>query len=243
MKTENLKSGWNALTYRTQNGVDLLYQLYIPENLNMSGRYAVILYMHSAGVRCSDNSHIYTAEAKFLRNFETGAYKNDAIIIAPCCPESEKWVPAASWDSLTYDFLSTEPTRYMTAVYGLFEALTGALPADKSRIYTYGMSMGAFAVWDLLTRHPGVFAAAVTAAGAGDPAAAASMGKTAIWIFHGAQDTAVPIESAYRMRAALAAAGRTDIRFTEFPSLGHGIWVATADTAGLFDWLFSQSLS
>ena len=56
-------AGWNSLTYPAGNGIALLYQLYIPENFDPARRYPLILYMHSAGVRCDDNSHIYTGEA------------------------------------------------------------------------------------------------------------------------------------------------------------------------------------
>ena len=72
---ERLSAGWNALVYPAQNGVRLLYQLYLPQNFDRSKQYPLLLYMHSSGVRCDDNSHIYTAEAKFLRNFEASQYK------------------------------------------------------------------------------------------------------------------------------------------------------------------------
>ena len=105
------------------------------------------------------------------------------------------------------------------------------------------MSMGGFAVWDLLARNPGVFAAAIPVAAAGDPTTVSTMGKTAIWIFHGTADEAVPYQSAVNMHDALTAIGRTDVKFTTFEGAGHGIWSKTADTEGLFDWLFSQKLN
>ena len=77
-------AGWNSLTYPAGNGTRLLYQLYIPEDFDPARRYPLILYMHSAGVRCDDNSHIYTGEAKFLRNLERGAYRENVIVLAPC---------------------------------------------------------------------------------------------------------------------------------------------------------------
>jgi len=238
----DLESGWNALTFEASNNVDLLYQIWLPKGYSAEKEYPCILYMHSAGVRCNDNSHINTGEAKFLRNLENGKYAKEVIVIAPCCPESEKWIPAGAWNNITYDFINTKPTAYMTATMELFNSYIEQLSIDKDRLYTYGMSMGAFAVWDLLTRNPGIFAAAIPVAGAGDPNAAASMGSTAIWMFHGTADEAVPMASAKAMNDALTAAGRTDVKFTVFEGAGHGIWAMTADTEGLFDWLFSQSL-
>ena len=90
-------AGWNSLTFPAENGVELLYQLYIPQNFDMAKRYPLILYMHSAGVRCDDNSHIYTGEAKFLRNLEANAYRDGVLVLAPCCPRPEKWVDVDRW--------------------------------------------------------------------------------------------------------------------------------------------------
>ncbi len=236
---EGLASGWSPLVYPAQNGVELQYQIYMPKNYDKTKEYPCILYMHSAGVRCDDNSHIYTGEAKFLRNFEQGKYANEAIIIAPCCPEGEKWVPAKTWKEITYDLVNTDPTQYMSAVTELWAQAREKLSIDGSRLYLYGMSMGGFATWDLLTRNPDMFAAAIPVAGAGDPSVVGKLSGTSIWIFHGTADEAVPFASGQAMYDALTAAGRTDVKFTKFEGAGHGIWSKTADTDGLYDWLFS----
>ena len=238
----DLVAGWNAMTFEAENGVDLLYQIWLPKGYSAEKEYPCILYMHSAGVRCDDNSHINTGEAKFLRNFEASKYANEAIVIAPCCPKTEKWVQASSWNQITYNWINTTPTRYMTATLELFAYYREQLAIDEARLYTYGMSMGGFAVWDLLTRNPGVFAAAIPVAGAGDPKAVEGMAGTAIWCFHGSADTVVPVESSRKMMAAFEAIGRNDVKYTEFQGAGHGIWAQTADTAGLFDWMFEQKL-
>lgn len=128
----------------------------------------------------------------------------------------------------------------MKAVTELLGVVREQFSIDDDRLYLYGMSMGGFAVWDLLTRNPDMFAAAIPVAGAGDPSAVAEISGTAIWIFHGAEDKTVPKESADRMFEALKAAGREDIQYTVFEGQGHGIWALTANTEGLLDWLFSQ---
>ena len=239
----DLDSGWNDLVFEASNNIDLKYQIWMPKNYSADKDYPCILYMHSAGVRCDDNSHINTGEAKFLRNFESSKYANVCIIIAPCCPTTHKWVTVNTWKELKYDFVNTKMADYMTATLELFADYRDKLAIDDNRLYTYGMSMGGFAVWDLLARNPDMFAAAIPVAGAGDPTTVSKMSKTAIWIFHGTADDAVPYQSAVNMNDALTAAGRTDIKFTTFEGAGHGIWAKTADTAGLFDWLFSQKLN
>ena len=238
----NLEDSWNPKSYKASNGVNMPYQIYMPANYDDEKEYPCILYMHSAGVRCTDNSHINQGEAAFLFNLVKTKYKDEVIVIAPCCPETEKWVPVANWNSVTYDYVNTKPAPYMVATMELFNYYRTELNIDDTRLYTYGMSMGAFAVWDLLTRNPGLFAAAIPVAGAGDPTAIGDAAGTAIWIFHGSVDSAVPVESARVMKKALEDAGRTDIKYTEFNGKDHGIWGDTANTKGLFDWLFEQQL-
>ena len=240
---EGLKDGWNLLTYPADNGIELPYQIYMPANYDKNKQYPLILQMHSAGVKNSDGSQIYAGEAKFLRNLEKSKYKNDVIVISPCCPEGEKWIPAKTWKEITYDFVNTTPEPYMVAVTELFGVARQKLSVDESRLYVYGMSMGGFATWDLLARNPDTFAAAIPVAGAGDPSVVSKLTNTAIWMFHGSEDPTVPCDSSQAMYDAFLAIGRTDVKFTKFEGAGHGIWAMTADTEGILDWLFSQKRS
>ena len=234
MLSNEFHGGWNPSVYPAQNGIELLYQLWLPKNYDPQKSYGCLFFLHSAGVRCDDNSHIYTGEAKFLRNLEKSSYGEEVIVVAPCCPKTAQWVPVRSWKDVKYNFTDCEPTPYMAAAWELFETTLASFPVDRSRLYTYGMSMGAFGVYFTLCQHPGVFA------GAGD-ADHADRYDTPIWIFHGTADPTVPYASAEAMRDALKEK-RPDleVRFTAFEGAGHGIWGATADTEGLFDWLFSK---
>ena len=236
---ESLNPGWNALAYTANEGSTLLYQLHMPDNYDATRKYPLILYMHGAGSKCSDNSHIYAPHAKFLRNFECGAYKNEALMLAPCCPKDGSWVQNRERTQTTLDF-TLAPTVQMQAVIELLDIVQNCLSVDSSRLYLQGNSMGAHATWELITRFPGRFAANVPAAGAGDPKFASALKNTPIWIFHGNADEVVPYECSVLMYDALRKAGSTGVLFTTLDGLGHGIWPAMADTEGLYEWLFSQ---
>ena len=240
MTSENLNAGWNSLLYEATNGVKLKYQLYIPENYDAGKDYPAILYMHSAGVRCDDNSHIYTGEAKFLRNIEESKYRNGVLILAPCCPKTAKWVDVDAWDSVEFDSDIMAPSTHMAAALELWGKFLDAFSVDMSRLYLYGMSMGGLAVWDILARRPKVFAAAAVAAGRGTPMHANRMVDVAIWIFHGTKAGAVPCRHALVMHDALIDAGKKDLRFTTFENAAHGIWEKTANYNGFIDWMFAQ---
>ena len=67
------------------------------------------------------------------------------------------------------------------------------------------------------------------------------IGATPIWIFHGAADPTVPVTESQKMDAALKAAG-ADVRYTEYPGVGHNSWDKAYAEPELAKWLFEQRL-
>ena len=70
-----------------------------------------------------------------------------------------------------------------------------------------------------------MFAAAVPQCGAADTTKAASLKNMAIWAHHGEADTTVPISGSRDMVAALKEAGSTNVRYTQYPNIGHEVQV------------------
>lgn len=231
---ENLKAGWNACEHSAKDGSTLLYQIHMPDSLEDGKQYPLIVYMHGAGSKSDDNTHIYSPFSHFLRNFESGEYRNRAILLAPCCPKSGRWVQCRDWKQTILDH-TVEPTVQMQAVIEILDTVTVELPIDTKRLYIHGNSMGAHATWELLSRFPGRFAAAVPGCGGGDPRMAHKKLDTAIWIFHGDADQTVPYECSVIMNDALTAAGHKNFKFTTFPGAGHGISKNIADSPDLWN--------
>jgi predicted peptidase len=126
--------------------------------------------------------------------------------------------------------------------------------------------MGAFGAWHLAEKYPGRFAALVVICGGIRPPehsrkalpdlaqltppdspksysdAAARVGKIPVWIFHGAQDDIVPVTESQRMNQAMEQIGG-EVRYTEYPGVGHASWNKAYDEPKLFPWLFSKSLA
>ena len=75
----------------------------------------------------------------------------------------------------------------------------------------------------------------------GDPygAVAARVGKTPVWVFHGDADLAVPVTESRKMVEALKAA-HGDVRYNEYPGVGHNSWDKAYAESELFPWLLSQ---
>jgi poly(3-hydroxybutyrate) depolymerase len=89
-------------------------------------------------------------------------------------------------------------------------------PIDPRRVYVTGGAGGGTATWEIVARHPELFAAAVPVNGSSSPSHAARLGNLPVWIFHGKGDSRVPAASAQKMHAALRSAGSTAVKYTEF---------------------------
>jgi len=64
-----------------------------------------------------------------------------------------------------------------------------------------------------------------------------------IWIFHGTEDPAVPLQRSSEMVKAIKKAGSTRIRFTTLEGIGHNSWEAAYASPDLYQWLEKQTAS
>ena len=131
----------------------------------------------------------------------------------------------------------------LQAVVAILDSISKEFSVDPNRIYVSGLSMGGFATWDLITRYPTRFAAAVAVCGAGDTTQAGVISKVPVWAFHAADDPTVTVAGSRNMVNALIRAGSKP-EYTEYPAtlkIGHGSWVPAGKTPGLNPWVFSQT--
>ena len=108
--------------------------------------------------------------------------------------------------------------------------------------------MGGYGVWHFATNHLGKFAALVSICGgssitSGDRFApvAQKIGKTPAWVFHGANDNIVPVSESRQIVAALKA-NDGNVKYNEYPGIGHNVWLNVLSEKELFSWLLKQHL-
>ena len=222
--------------YRNAQQRELNYRLLVPRELKPGEKYPLVLFLHGAGERGSDNK----AQLKHVVSIfvdPENRRRYPCFVLAPQCPSGEKWVDV-NWFSKTHE-TPENPAAPMALVLEVIEQLCKDQPIDTRWLYVMGLSMGGYGTWDLLVRKPEMFAAAVPICGGGDETKADKLVGLPIWCFHGDKDTAVPVARSRNMIEAIKKAGGQP-KYTEYPGVGHDSWTPATKEAELLPWLFGQ---
>ena len=102
-----------------------------------------------------------------------------------------------------------KPSVPMGLLLELLPKFRDEFAIDADRIYVMGLSMGGYGTWDMIQRHPEMFAAAVPICGGGDVTKAERIARLPVWAFHGDKDTVVPTS---RSRDMIEACARPVVR-------------------------------
>lgn len=214
--------------------------VYVPKDWSAAKLWPVVIYLHGSGERGTDPAQptqhgvgpvVWRAQGSF-----------PAIVIFP------QAAPGTYWGM---------PDNNARVLAMLDEVMT-RYHGDPSRVYLTGNSLGGFGTWFMGALYPDRFAALVPICGgvrgkAPNPDApfaaipddarpaelARRVGKLPVWIFHGANDLVVPVRFSRELDAALKSAGG-DVRYTEYPDLGHQSWDRAYADPALWAWLFEQ---
>jgi poly(3-hydroxybutyrate) depolymerase len=204
------------------------YLLFLPQGYreNSGKRWPAILFLHGAGERGNDLALLRKhGPPKIVENKPDFPF----IVISPQCPPGEIW--------------SNE-----TLIHLLDHAMERHA-IDPARVYLTGLSMGGFGTWALGAAFPERFAAMAPICGGGERIRVLLGGREkrealqslAVWAFHGARDTVVPLEESERMVEAFKRAGSTRVKLTVYPEAGHDSWTETYDNPELYEWFLDHT--
>ena len=220
----------------TRDGRQMPYRLFIPRAAASLAPQPLIVWLHGASGVGTDNAAQITTGGNeigsrlWIRSDIQAKYPS--FVVAPQSPFDQTWGSPST----------AKPTVYGKLVLDLIDELAREFSIDRTRIYLVGQSRGGIGVWDLITKRPDLFAAAVPVCAVGDPGKIAAAADVKVWAFHGANDIGMPVKTAREMIAALKAAGGT-VKYTEYPDLAHEIWARAFAEPELPAWLFSQRRS
>lgn len=203
-----------------ENGehTEMKYLKYLPPAYDSNDeKWPLLLFLHGAGERGDDLEMVKVhGPPKMIAQGRDFPF----VVISPQCPEDVWWS--------------------IEALHTLVNEVVETHRIDKSRIYVTGLSMGGYGSWGLAYTYPDLFAAVVPICGGGESEEAHLMKEIPTWVFHGAKDTAVPLQRSLAMVDALKAAGG-DVRFTVYPEAGHvGAWENAYGDPELWEWLAKQ---
>lgn len=224
----------------------LPYRIYYPDGYseNPDKKYPLFFFLHGHGECGTENEKQIRVLGKRNLLLDNLVSENRCIILAPQCPcepINHEWVAVNHvWSTCSRDMLPEKPTVALGAAAELFFSCVKANRVDENRIYIGGISMGGYGAWEMLTRYPDTFAAAIILCGAGFPSYAESLKNVSIRAFHGTVDGTVLPSGLRDMEAALKSVGGR-IESTYLEGLGHAIWEESYSTPGLTDWLYSQA--
>jgi poly(3-hydroxybutyrate) depolymerase len=246
---------------------DWPYRLFIPDDYSSAQDYPLILFLHGAIGRGTDNlTHIDNELAVFWVQEEVQSVRH-CFVVLPQIPTNQTW-------EVVSGKVSTFPSAPMLEmVMDLLDSLEREFSIDQDRINCVGKSMGGQGMYGLISRYPDRFAACMSAAGIPVYRDAAEICSLPLWILHAKGDPTVPISASQELvklleqeggspfiythcNAALAdcepippdsmdhiiAAGAAHI-FSIFDTATHQIEPKVVRTYGLAEWLLSQTRS
>jgi len=227
-------------------GETMGYRLFVPDSYDPTRSYPLVLFLHGAGERGTDNEAQLTAnEGATIWATPEEQAKHPAFVLAPQSGGSPK---TEGWTSLETHGQNApfKPQKELVTAYDILQKVKADYNIDRTRIYVTGLSMGGFGAYAIAIAHPDEFAAIVPVCGGGDPNHLAVIAKIPIWIFHAAKDPSIRAGYANNSVAALKRAGGHP-RYTEYPAsdffypTAHYSWTAAYANSEMRDWLFQQS--
>jgi len=217
----------------------IVYRLYIPRAYNPNVSYPMVVFLHGAGERGSNNTSQMT-EWPLLFAQDSNQVRWPSFVLAPQCPYDQQWVNTP-WGSGSYSTDNISISSGLTAVNDIIGQIQSSYNINSNKLYLTGLSMGGYGTWDFISRYPSKFAAAIPICGGGDPTKASIIKNIPLRFYHSNDDGVVPVSGSRDMNNALIAVNATDAVYKEYTNLDHISWPAAYNEAGLLPWLFAQS--
>lgn len=245
-QAQNDESTWPEYTRNIHHNSsisnkDIPYRLFIPDNYDPKKKYPIVLFLHGAGERGTDNERQLKFKGGRIWAENENQSQYPCFVLAPQCPKDDKWVNV-NWALGTYCIDDQPISEPLEMVLNILDTLKAQYSLDTTKFYVTGLSMGGYGTWDIIIRKPNMFKAAIPICGAGDTSNVEVLANMPIWCFHGGDDAVVPVSGSREMVNAINALGKNnrDTLYTEYPGIGHASWKLAYSEENLVSWLFNS---
>ena len=219
------------------------YIVYVPRDYTPKKAWPVVLFLHGSGERGTDG--VRATQIGAGAAIRSTPERVEAIVVFPQAPADSRWLD--------------EPAD---AAMAALDHVQHEFDTDPHRVYLTGLSMGGYGAWHLAMAHPKRWAALVVVcggllphetttavrqsplnAGAADPYAftAHAVRDLPVWIFHGTDDLVIPVDESRHMHDSLVQEHAADVRYTEYPGVGHNAWEKAYGDPAMWSWLLGQA--
>jgi predicted peptidase len=225
--------GFLARSYHSAGGETMQYRLFVPPGHSAARKYPIVLWLHGANGRGSDNLR-QISDGNFLGTHVWTAPeiqdKDPVFVLAPQVEDTKTW---------SRPHVNTGVPISLRLALEILNTIEKEYSIDRGREYIAGQSMGGEGVWAALATAPGRFAAAIPLCSDGFDDEIEPDAKVPVWIFQGDADPIVSVERARKWVAALRQAGGSP-KYTEVPGIGHNVWDTAFANTDAATWLLSQ---
>ncbi len=224
----------------TALGDTVPYRELTPKESIRKKKFPLVLFLHGAGERGNDNQKQLTHGANM---FENPAVREEypAYVIFPQCPAEGYWIrPSRGTLNSPSTHLSHRPYTPVDDVKQLVDYYLANYPIDTDRVYVIGLSMGGMGTYQITSKYPDLFAAAVPICGQMEhPEELVHAKDIPFRIFHGDSDQVVPIDGSRDAYNVLTDLGY-DVEYIEYPGVNHGSWHNAFNEKDFISWIFKQ---
>lgn len=222
MNAQTVDDQYEMCRFISAEGDTLPYRRLQPQVTGSDKKAPLVIFLHGIGERGRDNKRQLTHCGQAFLN---PAYRDKypAYVLFPQCPSDERWVN----------------DRMQEMLKELIESYLVKPGVDRHRVYIIGISMGGIGTYELVSRYPELFTAAVPICGRANVRNLWKARDVKFRIFHGDNDPTVSVEGSREAYKALKAAG-ADVNHIEFAGCGHESWYPAFNYPDFMEWLFSQ---
>ncbi|MEE0946003.1 MAG: prolyl oligopeptidase family serine peptidase [Acutalibacteraceae bacterium] len=198
------------------DGGKMNYAVYTPME---KGDYPLLVYLHGAGERGLNISHL---TRHGIPKLLSEGKEFPAVIVTPQCPADRVW------------------DNMVVQVKAIIDIVVSEYEIKKDRICITGSSMGGFGTWMMGLTYPDFFSAIGPVAGGGMSWRTTKLKNTPVFAVHGDKDSCVPyIYSQLMVDGVNRNGGKAVLKAAEGCEHNDGIDYAYRSTE-LVEWLLSQ---